>query len=213
MSNLSSVDSQLARAMQEALAKEEAAAKRAAANAHNISKEVAKNMAKLDPPPVDVTEVKQQQQQQSVVKDTTDAAKTEILSHENADTIDASVMMPQITIGDGEGARDVLCIFSANCMKCGYLVAHCATFVVADKAKCHYAEGNHLCPAKYSRIAIAPDFEKASRALAAAWGLGGNKPDVKRINDIMGRLMKYDEAVSGHVMDLAKKISAESTRS
>ena len=211
MSNLSSVDSQLARAMQEARAKEEASAKRAAATAHNISKEVAKNMAELDSPPLAVTEVKQQQQ--PVVKDVPAVTEPKSMSHENTDDTNSPVMMPQITIGDGEEARDVVCIFSANCVKCGYLVAHCDNFAFADKAKCHYAEGNPLCPAKYSLIAIAPDFEKASRALATAWGLGGNKPDVKRTTDIMARLMKYDEAISEHVMDLAKKLYTESTRS
>lgn len=208
----SSVESQLARALQEAKAKEEAAAKRAAVNAHNISKEVAKNMAELDSPPIAVIEAKQQQQP-AAVEDTLAATESEILSHENTAITNSPLMIPQVTIGEGEEARDLVCIFSANCVKCGYLVAHCKDFAVADKAKCHYAEGNHLCPAKYSLLAIAPDFEKASKALATAWGLGGNKADVKRTNDIMARLMKYDEAVSEHVMALAKKLYAESTRS
>jgi len=137
---------------------------------------------------------------------TTEEDKTQLTSEDDSVTDDAdSEPVTDEETEEREEGKDLILLHRRECIECGYLVSHLgenpASYKLADKEGCHYTDGNESCPAGALRIVVGVNFDAASDGLAEAW----RASDVQRIDKIMRKLQKVDEAISRKVLDMARE--------
>ena len=139
-----------------------------------------------------------------VVTDVEDSIVNTAESREEDEMFDEDIAESENAVGaedTQEATPELISIFSVNCTNCGYFVAHLDNVKTAQREKCRVEDGNDLCPAQYSRVVIAPDFERASTGLGEAWMTN----DLERLHKNAGKLLTYDKAISDLVVEMSKR--------
>lgn len=79
--------------------------------------------------------------------------------------------------------KTFITLSNKDCGTCGHLVSHARIF----PENCHYTRGNNDCPAKYIKMGVGVNYEKASDGISQAI-LTHDVPKLKRLVDKLASL-------------------------